>query len=171
MFDILLPILREKLVWIPFYIFIVSFILFNFGKRGYYLVLFMFLTVGTADICSSHILKKSIQRLRPCNQVETFVHINVRARCGSGYSFTSSHATNHFAIAWFLIFTLGRRIKRIRWPLFFWALSISISQIYVGVHFPFDILCGTILGTFISYLGSRLFIQYEDRWSENRTYV
>ena len=135
----------------------------NFGKRGYFMVIFLFLTVGTADIMSSHVFKKSIQRLRPCNQQETFDSITVRARCGSGYSFTSSHATNHFAIAWFLIFTLGVDIKRIRVPLFFWALSISISQVYVGVHFPLDILCGSILGTTIAYLGSKLFLKYYPR--------
>lgn len=145
------------------YIFIISFVLFNYGKRGYYLILFLFLTVGTADIASNYLFKKNCQRLRPCNQVETFENINVRVRCGSGYSFTSSHATNHFAIAWFLIFTLGVELRWIRIPFFLWALSISISQVYVGVHFPLDILCGSILGTTIAYFGSKLFLKYYPR--------
>jgi undecaprenyl-diphosphatase len=81
----------------------------------------------------------------------------VRVKCGNAYSFTSSHATNHFAIATFLSLTLGKRFKKIKWPLLTWAGMICLAQVYVGVHFPLDVFCGAILGMIIGWLWSFVF--------------
>jgi len=110
------------------------------------------LTVSIADITSSHIIKNQFQRIRPCNQIGFKETAHLLVPCGSGYSFTSSHATNHFAIALFLILTIGQLWKWIRVPLFLWACSIALAQVYVGVHYPTDVLVGGIIGTFISFV-------------------
>jgi undecaprenyl-diphosphatase len=73
-------------------------------------------------------------------------------RCPSSFSFTSSHATNHFAAAMFLFLTLKSSFKNWTYLFFFWAGSISYAQIYVGVHYPLDILGGTIIGCSVGYL-------------------
>jgi membrane-associated phospholipid phosphatase len=95
------------------------------------------------------VIKPTIQRVRPCNQVDMQKTVVLRVHCGGGYSFTSSHATNHFALAVFLIFAIGRHFRRIAIPLLLWAASIAYGQVYVGVHFPLDILGGALLGTMI----------------------
>jgi undecaprenyl-diphosphatase len=116
--------------------------------------------VGVSDIVSSRIVKKNIQRIRPCNDSEISGKVKLLVRCGSGYSFTSSHASNHFAAAIFLFFTYFYKDNKIKWALIAWAASIGFGQIYVGVHYPFDVLCGAILGSAIGYLGYRIVKKY-----------
>jgi membrane-associated phospholipid phosphatase len=158
-FDFFLKWMRNEFIWTPFYIFIIAFFIYNYGKKSYWLVLFSILTVTCSDAISSHLIKKNVQRLRPCRDV-SIEHISVRVKCGSAFSFTSSHATNHFAIASFLSFTLGLYQKKIRLPLFLWAFIICISQVYVGVHFPLDVTCGAILGLGIGYGVATIFNRF-----------
>lgn len=158
-FDFVLKWMRNEWIWIPFYTFIISFSIFNFGKKSYWLILFCIINFGTTDIVSSHLIKKNVERLRPCRN-ETIELKHVLVRCGSGYSFTSSHATNHFGLASFLSFSLGIFIKKVRIPLFIWAAIISISQVYVGVHFPLDILCGSIIGTIIGIFWAYWYMKF-----------
>lgn len=159
-FDYILPVWRDKLFWLPVYFFIISFTVYNFKTKGYMFIVFLLLTVGVADITSSHLIKKSIERLRPCQNPEVLEE-RVLVSCSSGYSFTSSHATNHFAMSMFLIFTLARRSSYLKWILLFWAASVSYGQVYVGVHYPLDIISGAILGTLIAYLGSQIYRRFD----------
>ncbi len=160
--DYILPIWRDKYFWIPVYFFIVFYMIFNYGKKGYWFVLFLLLTVASTDMASSQLIKKSVQRLRPCRAPEISGE-RVLVTCGHGYSFTSSHAANHFAISMFLIFTLAGRYKKVLPLCLFWAISVAYGQVYVGVHFPLDVLCGALLGGLIAYLGSQLYQRSGDR--------
>jgi len=148
-FDWLMPILRNPYTWAPLYLFIIIFCIKNYRKKGVLVVLFILITFGIADSLSSSVIKKSVKRVRPCNDIEFKEEVNVRVRCGSGYSFTSSHATNHFAIATVLIMIFYRRWKHIVWLGLLWATVISIAQVYVGVHYPLDIIGGALLGSAI----------------------
>jgi undecaprenyl-diphosphatase len=77
--------------------------------------------------------------------------------CPVSSSFTSSHAANHFAAAMF-IFTTFRKTISPKWAfLFLWAFAISYAQVYVGVHFPFDIFCGAIAGVILGYIPATIF--------------
>lgn len=152
--DAAMPIWRNKLFWIPLYLFIASFLTINFGRKGSLIVLCLATTIVIADGVSSKIIKPTIERVRPCNDVQLQESVRSLVRCGSGYSFTSSHATNHTAIAFFLIFMLGNLFKWIKLPLFLWAFSISYGQIYVGVHFPLDIVGGMLIGFIIGLMGA-----------------
>ncbi|MFT4667994.1 MAG: membrane-associated phospholipid phosphatase [Polaribacter sp.] len=154
--DTVLPLWRNKYIWIPAYLFLISFLLINFQKKGLLIILVAVLTIAIADMTSSRILKKSIQRLRPCKTAQIVDQVHLLVPCGSGYSFPSSHATNHFALALFLIGVAGTRFSKIKLPLLLWAASIAISQVYVGVHFPLDILGGTLLGCLIGFTMSRV---------------
>ena len=147
--DWLLPYWRNKLFWMPLYLILLVALLKTFKQKSWWIIGGLLLTVGVADSTSSHLIKKQFQRIRPCNQEGFKETAHLLVPCGSGYSFTSSHATNHFAIAFFLILTIGMRWRWLRFPLFFWALSIALAQVYVGVHYPFDVLVGGMLGTFI----------------------
>jgi undecaprenyl-diphosphatase len=150
-FDNILPIWRDKYFWLPVYIFIISFAVFNYGKKAYWFLLFLIATAGAADLISSELIKKNVKRVRPCNDTE-LVEVRSLVRCGSGYSFTSSHATNHFAVSFFLLGTLGLRRRKLKWALVGWAVSIAYAQVYVGVHYPIDVLSGAILGILIAKL-------------------
>ncbi len=158
--DALAPYYRSAFFWIPLYVFFISFIIINFGKKGVIYLLALALTVGVADTASSKIVKKTVQRIRPCHNITLKDNIKLLVRCGGGFSFTSSHATNHFAVAAFIIFTLlanpnqkpdSKTRKILRGSLWFWAGSIAFGQVYVGVHFPSDVIFGAILGFGIGY--------------------
>lgn len=159
-FDFLLPILREKYTWLPAYLFLLVFLLVNYGKKGLYFACAFALTVGLTDATSSHLIKKSVKRLRPCQVIQHPDDMNLLVRCGSGYSFPSSHAANHFSMAVFLGLAFGKRWRWLKWALLFWAFSIAFSQVYVGVHFPIDALAGGILGSLIAYGSFRFFNRF-----------
>ena len=147
--DVIMPYWRHKLFWMPFYFFLAAFLWFNFRQKALYFLLGAALTIGIADMTSSQLIKKSVERLRPCNDQELKEEVNLLVRCGGGYSFTSSHATNHFALAFFFLLTLGRRMGGWRWLFLFWAASIAYGQVYVGVHYPVDVLVGAMIGSMI----------------------
>ncbi|GGC48887.1 hypothetical protein GCM10011386_46400 [Parapedobacter defluvii] len=156
-FDWLMPVLRNPYTWAPLYLFIIVFCIKNYRKKGMLIIFFILITFGIADAVSSSVIKKTVKRVRPCNDIEFKEEVAVRVRCGSGYSFTSSHATNHFAISTVLIMIFYRRWKHILWLALLWAATISIAQVYVGVHYPFDILGGALLGSVIGYLTGLVF--------------
>lgn len=153
--DILLPFFRNKVFWAPLYLFLASFFLINFKRKGLWVILCLIATVCVSDFASSKVMKPMIKRDRPCNNVELQPYVRTLIRCGPGKSFTSSHATNHFAIAIFLAVIFGRKRRWLWLTGIFWASVISYSQVYVGVHFPMDILGGAILGTIIGLLMAR----------------
>jgi len=156
-FDWLMPVLRNPYSWAPLYLFIIIFCIRNYRNKGVIIVLFVLITFGLADAISSSVIKKSVKRIRPCNDIEFKEEVAVRVRCGSGYSFTSSHATNHFAISVVLIMIFFKRWRHILWLALLWAFIVSFAQVYVGVHYPLDILGGALLGAFIGYLIGLIF--------------
>ena len=150
-FDALLPFFRERWFWAPLYLFVVLFAALNYGKRGWLIVLGLVIAVGLTDFTSSTLIKKNVQRIRPCNDPEMVEKIVLRTSCGSGYSFTSSHAANHFAAAVFLIGMFGGLARWVRPAALTWAAAIAFSQVYVGVHYPGDVICGGLLGALIGW--------------------
>ena len=156
LFDYYLPILRDKFIWFPVYIFIIFYILFNFKKKeAWKIILVTFIVVGLADMVSSHAIKKNIKRTRPCNTEE--IVVVERVDCGSGYSFTSSHAANHFGLSIFLILVIARKRRVITLLLLIWAMLVSFSQVYVGVHYPIDVVFGGVLGSIIGFVGYKFY--------------
>lgn len=156
--DKVMPILRDKLTWIPLYIFIIGFAFWRFSlKSASLFILALVLTVGLTDFLSSHMIKKTVDRERPCHRSEYKQVVRDLVPCGAGFSFPSSHAANHFALSFFLIFSLGLRYRWINIPLVLWASLISIAQVYVGLHYPIDIMGGALLGIFVSLLMWRLY--------------
>ncbi len=159
-FDWLMPLLRNRFFWAPLYLFIVIFCIKQYKKQGYYMILMLLVTFGIGDMVTSKLIKPNVARVRPCNEVTLSTQIIHRVPCGSGYSFPSAHATNHFGIAVFLICLFYRKWKAILPIGLAWAAIISFAQIYVGVHYPIDILVGATLGTcvglFTYYLYQRI---------------
>ncbi len=156
--DTIFPWWREGNAWMPLYLFLIVFMLQNFKRNALGWILFALLTITLSDQISSHLIKPFFQRLRPCNEPLLANQIRLLLNgCSGGYSFTSSHATNHFAFAVFVYRTLGFAIGKWKYALMLWAASIAYGQVYVGVHYPLDILVGSILGTAIGYFTAKGF--------------
>ena len=155
--DPIMVAVRNPYIWLPVYVFLISFIVLNFRRQAYWYIFFLLIMVSSTDFISSSVVKQSIKRNRPCHQEVQVQDLRLLVHCGSGYSFTSSHAANHFGIAFFLIFTFGIKKRFIFVPLILWAALISYAQIYVGLHFPLDVLCGGLLGIVIAFVISELY--------------
>jgi membrane-associated phospholipid phosphatase len=151
-FDVLMPVLRNRLVWIPLYVLIFIFCLWRYKKRGFIIIVLLALTFGVADFGSATIIKSTYKRVRPCNDPAMAATIISRVPCGTGYSFPSTHASDHFAIAVFLSVAFYKRYKWVLPTLLIWAASISFAQVYVGVHYPVDVTTGAIYGTLVGLL-------------------
>lgn len=151
-FDAILPWFRDKWFWAPVYLFVAAISVLNYGKKGWVIILGLLCCVALSDTVSSVLVKKQVQRIRPCNDVAMADRICPRVSCGGGYSFTSSHAANHFAAAVFLIGVFGFLSPRIKWIALSWAAVIAFAQVYVGVHYPADVLCGSLLGIALGLL-------------------
>lgn len=149
--DPILLAARDKLFWIPLYIILISWVGFKFGRQAWKLFLLILITIIVTDQMNSTLLKKLVRRDRPCNEVyfkDQFVPV---LPCSGGYSFPSSHATNHMGIAVMIILTCGRYLGPFKWLFLVWALLIGFSQIYVGVHFPIDIAVGFLEGALLAF--------------------
>lgn len=149
--DPILLAARDKLFWIPLYIILISWVGFKFGRQAWKLFLLILITIIVTDQMNSTLLKKLVRRERPCNEVyfkDQFVPV---LPCSGGYSFPSSHATNHMGIAIMIILTCGRYLGPFKWLFLVWALLIGFSQIYVGVHFPIDIAVGFLEGALLAF--------------------
>lgn len=150
--DFILPLFRNKVFWIPLYTFVISWIAFNFPLKKTLIILSCaFLSIFGSDTISSKLIKYEVKRLRPCQEVMLEPPAIARVSCGSGYSFTSSHAANHFCLAAFIIVVFGKYMRGWKHLWWLWAASISIAQVYVGVHYPLDILGGGVLGIVIGF--------------------
>jgi len=157
--DFLAPLWRDRRFWIPLYLLLASFAIWKFKFKGLWFILALVLAVGLSDTLSSRVVKPAVARLRPCNTPELRADVHLLVHCGSGYSFTSSHAANHFAFAAFVYMTFGALYRRARWLWWIWAASIAYAQVYVGVHYPADIAGGALLGAGIGYLMARLYLR------------
>jgi len=134
--------------WIPMYAVIVAYIIYKQRWKSFITFIFIALVVTLADQISVHAFKDVFQRLRPCHNpvLQDIVHI-VKNKCGGQYGFVSSHAANTFAVAFFLSKLVENRY--FSWFIFIWATIVSYSRIYLGVHYPFDVLGGAALGAVI----------------------
>jgi membrane-associated phospholipid phosphatase len=158
-FDTLFLFMREAELWVPFYLFLLVFITLNFTRKGWWWSLSLIMTAIISDLASSWLIKGLVPRLRPCRDPAVAESIRfIASYCPVSSSFTSSHACNHFALATFIFVTL-RKTSRWWYAIYAWAFLICYAQVYVGVHFPTDILCGAILGSLIGYGTSWVFRQ------------
>lgn len=150
--DAFLPLVRNKLFWAPLYAFIAVFLLSNHGKKGLWAIVFCLAAFAVSNTLSAEVLKPVFKQDRPCNNEVVQAYMVLRANCGGGKSFPSAHATNHFALSIYLWIVLRRKYRHTGFLLVFWAAMVSYAQVYVGVHYPVDVLAGAALGVAIGWL-------------------
>lgn len=134
-----------KIIWAPLYMAILIYLGIRYKKRFPLIVLFIIISVVLADQASVQIFKNIFMRLRPCHdpELQGMVHL-VNDKCGGLYGFVSSHAANSFNIAVISLMLIKKRWYSI--SIIIWAAAISYSRIYLGVHYPGDVICGSLLG-------------------------
>lgn len=125
------------------------YLLFFSGSKGRILIILISITIIISDQVSSTLIKPLVARPRPCHLMDgKFMVENLRllVSCGPGFSFPSSHAVNHFAVA----FILSKVYSKFKIYFFSFAILVSFSRIYVGVHYFFDVIIGSIVGMLIA---------------------
>ncbi|MCP9235134.1 phosphatase PAP2 family protein [Lewinella sp. JB7] len=151
--DAILPVYRDKLTWIPLYIAVLYLIWRRFGtRRAVYLLLCIGTVIAVADQLAATVIKPWVGRLRPCATPALADRVRELVNCGGALSFPSNHATNHFAVATVMSLTWVRR-RGWKFAWFLWAFTISLAQVYVGKHYPGDILAGAALGAAVGWIG------------------
>ena len=137
--------LTQTITWIPLYVLLLYLIYRIDSKNIVWILGGVMLTILLADQVSSGLMKPYFERLRPCHDPRWEGMMHNYGRCGGLYGFVSSHAANTFGLATFLTLKLGKKQKAIAW-LFLYALVVSYTRIYLGVHYPLDLFFGALVG-------------------------
>jgi membrane-associated phospholipid phosphatase len=157
-FDTIMPFFREPKFWAPLYLFVLLFMILNFGKKAVWWAIGAIITVALTDSISSKIIKPFFARPRPCMDPDFSAQVRLVADyCGGNGSFTSSHASNHFGLAMFFFVTMEHIAPKYIKYFFLWAALVCFAQVYVGVHYPSDIIGGALLGMFIGKFVGRFY--------------
>jgi len=159
-FDPIMYWLSDKLIWIPMYLLIIFLMVRRYKMRGVLMLVFVGLTIALCDQTASGLLKNTVQRLRPSHEpaLAGLIYLS-KAGPGGLYGFASSHAANVFGLATFLCFVLDSKFRYLKYGLFFWAILVAYSRIYNGVHYPGDVLAGTIIGIVFGYLMAKAYFR------------
>lgn len=144
--------ITNKWAAIPLYALLLYFIYRQFGIKGTFITLVCITLLITCTDQLANIFKDGFQRLRPCGQegVKEFARY-IAVRCGK-YGYFSAHASSSFGLAVFLGIILKNRYFYLIYFLLFWAILVSFSRIYVGVHYPLDVITGMIIGCILGFL-------------------
>lgn len=141
----------DRIIWAPFYVFLVYLLVFHYKRQGWALVGMAVLLIAISDQTSVHFFKETVYRLRPCHEpsLEGLVRLPYD-KCGGLYGFVSSHAVNAFALAVFVGYFMNRKIRHFMGVMIVWALLICYSRIYNGAHYPLDVLAGAAWGSLLA---------------------
>lgn len=154
-YDGLWLIITKQTSWIPLFILLLYLIFKKLGtKQTLYLVLFVTLLLIFTDQITN-LFKNGFQRLRPCNnpEINSFIRVVLSRK---SYSFFSGHAANTMAVATFL-YLIFKKDFNYFWLLFLWPLIFAYSRIYLGLHYPLDILSGYFFGAIMGFLMFKLY--------------
>ena len=158
----------DKLTWLPLYAAMIYIIIRKWKKEAWWIIPAFVLCIVLSDQISSGLIKHWVARLRPSQEpaLQSVIHI-VNEYRGGRFGFVSSHAANSFGFA--LLSSLLLRKKVYSFIIFTWALLTCYSRMYLGVHYPLDIIGGIIVGTGVASLIYALLRKFRPQIFENNT--
>ncbi|NQW26849.1 MAG: phosphatase PAP2 family protein [Flammeovirgaceae bacterium] len=144
--DPLMIWLSDKLIWIPLYLFLIYKTYAQFGRNFWLPLIFIVLTITLSDQITSGLMKPFFERLRPCRDASISFIVEIVSNCGGKYGFASSHAANTMGLATIFLFLFKKKKKLLTYGLLIWSLLVGYSRVYLGVHYPGDVLFGFAVG-------------------------
>lgn len=151
-FDFIMWWLSNKIIWAPFYLVLLFLLVRKYGWESIALILSLAILIALSDQVSGFI-KDLVARPRPSHSptIQDQVY-TLNGYRGGNYGFVSSHAANSFALAFFLSYFLRSTYKFLPFVLFGWAFAVAYSRIYLGVHYPGDVIVGAVLGVSLAWI-------------------
>lgn len=167
--DVIMYYVSYKYTWIPLYIVLLLLLYRQLGTKSFLIVVMAGLLILIADQTSVLFFKDVFKRLRPCHEpdIQGLVHL-VNNKCGGQYGFVSSHATNTFALAIFLSLIMRHVYTWLPSVLLGWALLNIYSRVYLGVHYPGDVLAGAIYGSGLGFLFFKGYDYFQQKYSAHQ---
>ncbi len=151
----------SKEIWYPFYALLLYFIIKKYHRDSIYIIIILALAIAVSDQFSG-LVKDLTQRLRPTHDPTLNGLIHNIVNKGGLYGFFSAHAANSFTVAAFTTFLFRSRWYSIL--IFIWAIVVSYTRIYLGLHFPLDILTGCIWGILIGFAAYRAILWIQKKY-------
>jgi undecaprenyl-diphosphatase len=142
----------NKFIWIPLYLLLFFLIYREYGVKTLVILFLGIVLIAASDQLTSGLIKNLVERPRPSHEVALTgeVHL-VDNYSGGKYGFPSSHSSNSFALAVFIILLIGKRYNWIKYVVLSYAILVAYSRIYLGVHYPGDVICGMIIGIILGF--------------------
>lgn len=167
--DVIMHSISGKLIWAPLYLALLIWIGTIYRRKFPVILIFIILAVTLADQVSVQLFKNTFQRLRPCHEpaLQGLIHL-FNGECGGLYGFVSSHASNSFNVAALTLLLIKRRWYTA--GIIAWASVIGYSRIYLGVHYPGDVICGAMLGALIGWACFKLYSLTDQKILQHNPY-
>ncbi len=167
-FDSVMTVISFPATWIPLYLAIIYVLIKKYRKKMVVMAVVIALLITASDQLSV-LIKNSAKRPRPCYEkaLEGKVH-TVGGRCGGAYGFVSSHASNSFSVALLSLLLLRKRWFTV--SMILWAIVVGYSRIYLGVHYPGDVIAGSLLGAFIGWAAFSIYDLTDRRYLQKSLY-
>ena len=170
--DPIMTFISGKITWAPFYLILLFLVIKKYKKQSILVLIGVVILIVCSDQISSGIFKPIFERPRPCHNesIKDLVYLP-NGHCGGAYGFISSHACNCFALAVFITHVLKKYYRKIAYIMYIWASLVAYSRIYMGVHYPGDIIVGAVVGIIVGFVISKLYDMISQRVETQRRKV